>query len=332
MLGGGNALGAYHAGLYEALHEAELEPDWVVGTSIGAITGAIIAGNEPARRLDQLRRFWRPAGERSGWPMPWDLIPDEWRRTSAVLQTMLGGQPGLFGPIGSPGAWPLRDRHRASPGLYDTRMLIDTLAALIDFERLNEGDVRFTAVAVDIETGEEILIDSATRTLTPEHLRASAALLTAYPAVEVDGRILGDGGISMNLPIDPVMAAEDGISTLCVASDLLPLSGPRPHTLGEVAGRLQDLIFAAQSLRSLRHWQAIFDGRGDQAPSVTLVTAAYSSQAREVAGKVMDFSPESIRARWGAGHADGTRLAKRIVNGEVAVGQPGLKIYPAEHG
>ena len=56
VLQGGGALGAYHGGVYEAMHEAGLEADWIVGTSIGAINGAIIAGNEGDKRLERLRR------------------------------------------------------------------------------------------------------------------------------------------------------------------------------------------------------------------------------------------------------------------------------------
>src|SRR5262249_29217930 len=55
---GGGARGAYQAGVYEALAEADLHPDWVAGISIGAINAAIIAGNPPASRIDRLRDFW----------------------------------------------------------------------------------------------------------------------------------------------------------------------------------------------------------------------------------------------------------------------------------
>ena len=58
VLQGGGALGAYQVGVYEAMHEAGIEPQWVIGTSIGAINGAIIAGNPPAARMDKLNAFW----------------------------------------------------------------------------------------------------------------------------------------------------------------------------------------------------------------------------------------------------------------------------------
>ena len=58
VLQGGGALGAYQVGVYQALHEAGIEPDWVVGTSIGAINASLIAGGEPADRMDRLEEFW----------------------------------------------------------------------------------------------------------------------------------------------------------------------------------------------------------------------------------------------------------------------------------
>src|SRR5438552_3430908 len=58
VLQGGGALGSYQAGVYQALHEAGIEPDWVIGTSIGAINASLIAGNDAADRLSRLREFW----------------------------------------------------------------------------------------------------------------------------------------------------------------------------------------------------------------------------------------------------------------------------------
>src|ERR1700687_2844807 len=58
LLQGGGALGAYQAGVFQALSEAHLDPDWVAGISIGAINSALIAGNPPEARLETLRKFW----------------------------------------------------------------------------------------------------------------------------------------------------------------------------------------------------------------------------------------------------------------------------------
>ena len=58
VLQGGGALGAYQAGVYEALAERGYLPHWITGISIGAINGAIIAGNPPELRVERLRAFW----------------------------------------------------------------------------------------------------------------------------------------------------------------------------------------------------------------------------------------------------------------------------------
>ncbi len=69
VLAGGNALGAYQGGAYQALHERGLAPDWIAGASIGAINGAIIAGNHPQQRIQKLKQFWMVA-EQFGNPIP----------------------------------------------------------------------------------------------------------------------------------------------------------------------------------------------------------------------------------------------------------------------
>jgi NTE family protein len=68
VLQGGGALGAYQAGVYEALSEAGIHPDWIAGISIGAINAAIIAGNPPKSRADRLREFWTQVTANGLWP------------------------------------------------------------------------------------------------------------------------------------------------------------------------------------------------------------------------------------------------------------------------
>src|SRR5579875_3934537 len=109
-LGGGNALGAYHAGAYEALHAAGELPRWICGTSIGAITGALIAGNPPETRMDRLEEFWRRAAS------PLGPVPAFWShpaQLAGALQARVLGRPGLFHPR-VPGLGGLR-----TLGLYD---------------------------------------------------------------------------------------------------------------------------------------------------------------------------------------------------------------------
>src|SRR5215813_7501093 len=99
VLQGGGALGAYQAGVYQALHEAGIEPDWVSGVSIGAINGAIIAGNPPEKRLDRLRTFWERITDRKIWHYtPDGDIYRKVRNSISSALTIAQGQPGFFEP------------------------------------------------------------------------------------------------------------------------------------------------------------------------------------------------------------------------------------------
>ncbi|WP_260599110.1 patatin-like phospholipase family protein [Sphingomonas endolithica] len=327
VLGGGNALGSYHAGVYQALHEHDYLPDWVVGTSAGAINGALIAGNAPEQRLQRLTDFWQPTnstGDLAWWPSSNETL----RRTSSVMATMATGRPGIFGAVGPLGSWWDPDPLAAAPSLFDSKPLGATLRRMVDFDRLNGGTPRFTAGAVDLESGDDVLFDSVQQPITADHIRASAALLPTFPPVEIDGRIFVDGGLSANLPLDPVLGTASPKPTLCVAVDLLPLAAGRPQTLGEAMGRAQDIIFAAQSRRTIERWRIAYQAHTAlAASSMTLVRLAYADQSREVAGKGMDFSPESVRHRWQAGYRDAQAMLARVASGEIATGSPGLTVF-----
>jgi NTE family protein len=318
VLSGGNALGAFEAGVYEALHEHGLQPNWIIGASIGAINGALIAGSAPDRRIETLRTFWGPARPPGAFDFPWLSALETGRRTNAVGWATALGRPGIFGPILS-GAMPWTDNR---PSIFETNQLATTLETLVDFDRLNAGACRYTATAVDLETGEDVVFDTTTTQIGPEHIRASAALPVAFPPVEVDGRWLVDGGLSANLPLDPVFRDPPSKPTLCIAVDLLPLHGPRPTTLGEAASRMQDLIFAAQSRRTIERWQVAYAGREDIA--VSLVRLAYTEQEEEVAGKALDFSPITVERRWSAGKRAGMLAVEAIEAGTLSIGVPGL--------
>src|SRR6185369_13058947 len=100
VLQGGGALGAYQAGVYHALHEHGIEPDWIIGTSIGAINASLIGGNPPAERLDKLKEFWTRMAYRPPFAVPaWTGLSD----TIAYWKTLLRGIPAFFEP--NPGAF-----------------------------------------------------------------------------------------------------------------------------------------------------------------------------------------------------------------------------------
>jgi len=327
VLSGGNALGAFEAGVYEALHAHGLQPDWVIGASIGAINAALIVGSAPDRRLDTLRTFWRPNMLASMGMAPWfPSAAETARRSSAVAWTAAAGRFGAFGPLLS-SLTPWTDN---KPSLFETNQLAATLARLVDFDRLNTGPCRFTATAVDLESGADVVFDSRHQRIAPDHVRASAALPVVFPPIEIDGRWLVDGGLSANLPLDPVLADPPARPTLCIAVDLLPLCGPLPTTLGEAASRMQDLLFAAQSRRTIARWQAAYVGRSDA--RLALVRLAYTEQQDEVAGKALDFSGSTIEQRWAAGRASGLRVAAGVKAGTLSVGATGLNVVDLGEG
>jgi NTE family protein len=331
VLSGGNALGAYQAGGYEALHDRGIEPDWIAGASAGAINGAIICGNTPDHRITGLQSLWHTANGGSGpEPVPSGVM-EEVRRSAAALTTFAAGHPAMFMPRNLFGPWwnPFANPEPAS--LYDATPLVGTIDRLVDFELLNRGAPRFSATAVDIETGEDVCFDTRTHKLEMAHLRASSALLPIFSPVEVGGRLLGDAGISVNLPLDVVLSEDSERPLLCIALDLLPLRGPRPTSLGETVLRMQDLLFATQSRRALAAWQAIFDERVHRgtAGSVTILHIAYTDQRSEVSGKAFDFSAQSAAARWRSGRTDVANALSDLESGRIEIGEPGLTVYTA---
>lgn len=322
VLSGGNALGAFEAGVYEALHEHDVQPNWIIGASIGAINAALIVGSPPERRIATLRRFWWPGlpalmGMEASWMPP---AVETGRRTTAAAWTVAAGRSGIFGPLLSR-LTPWTD---SKPAIFETDQLGATLARLVDFDRLNAGPCRFTSTAVDLETGDDVTFDSRHDRIEPDHVRASAALPVAFPPVEIDGRWLVDGGLSANLPLDPVLSNPPARSTLCIAVDLLPLCGPLPTTIGEAASRMQDLIFAAQSRRTVARWQAAHADRDDI--RLSLVRVAYTDQDNEVAGKALDFSPQTTEERWAAGRAAGLQVVAGIEGGSLSIGATGVNV------
>src|SRR5689334_24443570 len=91
VLQGGGALGAYQVGVYQALHEAGIEPDWVIGTSIGAINAALLCGNRPEHRIERLNAFWRQVEQQSAIASAFD--PFGVAAMFGTMTTVLRGIP-----------------------------------------------------------------------------------------------------------------------------------------------------------------------------------------------------------------------------------------------
>ncbi|MEH3146649.1 MAG: patatin-like phospholipase family protein [Methylobacterium frigidaeris] len=313
VLGGGNALGTYHAGAFEALSGRGLVPDWIVGASIGAVTAAIIAGNAPERRIDRLRQFWDEARHHTG---PDPAIPGRPRQVYNGLHAMMTlawGRPNLFRHRW-PGLWSALPFVPNDVALFDHGPILATLGRLVDFDRLNAGDIRVTVACVDLTTGEEVLFDSARERIRPEHLLASTAIVPAFPPVEIDGRVLCDAGYTNNLPLDPVFAAEPDRDLLCLALELFSLRAPPPASLDAVLERANDLIFASAGRRTIAALEREYALRQELrpgGPAVTLIHSVYQAGADELAAKSFDYSPASLRDRWEAGRRDVAGLVGR---------------------
>jgi NTE family protein len=245
VLQGGGALGAYQVGVFEALHESGVEPDWVIGTSIGAINAAIIAGNSPENRLPRLRAFWRHVEHQrhAAGPLDWLGMGN----LAANMTTVMHGIPAFF----EPNLAALRgSRARVgveSAAYYSTAPLRETLANLVDFEHLGRGRTRLTVGAVNACTGAMRYFDSRNEKLAVDHVMASGALPPAFAAVRIDGEPYWDGGIYSNTPIEAVLDDKPRRDSLIFAVNVWHQTGPEPESIWQVMSRQKDIQYASRA-------------------------------------------------------------------------------------
>jgi NTE family protein len=250
LLQGGGALGSYQAGAYQALAEANLEPEWVAGISIGAVNSALIAGNSPETRVDRLREFWEAVSTPPlGVPYLKSIeIADEFSRRfvnqTRALGILLFGAPHFFEPrIPSPLLWP--SPRSDSVSHYDVAPLRATLERLVDFDRINAGNMRFSVGAVNVRTGNFTYFDSTTHRITPAHVIASGSLPPGFPATEIDGEYYWDGGLVSNTPLQWVLDSRPRQDTLAFQIDLWSSDGEMPRDLTETNVRQKKFSFPA---------------------------------------------------------------------------------------
>jgi NTE family protein len=246
VLQGGGALGAYQAGAYEALAEAGLEPDEIAGISIGAINGAIIAGNPPEKRVERLREFWEGVSDGvASVPFANNELRtalNEWNAARVVafgvphFFTPRVPSP-LFVPPGAPG----------SRSFYSTAPLRGTLERLIDFDELNSGNVRYAAGAVEITSGNFSYFDTVNEKISADHIMASSALPPGFPPVLIDGKHYWDGGVVSNSPLQYVLE-EGERSDMCLFQvDLFSARGLAPAGLPDVVQREKEIRYSSRT-------------------------------------------------------------------------------------
>lgn len=256
VLQGGGALGAYQAGVFEGLHEAQIPLSWIAGISIGALNTALIAGNPPEHRVERLREFW----ERICRPALFPALPallefalfnstDQVRTfftASQAASAVMQGQHGFFAPRFPPPLHGVSD-HPEKVSWYDTSALRKTLLDLCDFDRINEGGTRVSVGAVNVATGNFVYFDNTRIHLTPDHFIASGALPPAFPPVEIDGEYYWDGGVVSNTPLMEVLRAQPSRDTLAFQVDLWSASGVLPRTMADVAERTKDVQYSSRT-------------------------------------------------------------------------------------
>jgi NTE family protein len=251
LLQGGGALGAYQAGVYEALAEADLHPDWVAGISIGAINSAIIAGNPPTRRVDALREFWNavsasPLGIPYFWNVKYDDIQHQLVNQTRAMGILLFGAPNFFVPrMPPPTVWPPGSPDKAS--YYDNAPLRATLEQLVDFDRINAGEMRFSVGAVDIRSGNFTYFDSKTHRIGYEHIAASGSLPPGFPATKIGDSYFWDGGLISNTPLEWVLDARPRRDMLAFQVDLWNARGELPKDMIEVEVRQKEIIYSSRN-------------------------------------------------------------------------------------
>jgi len=268
VLQGGGALGSYQAGVVQGLSEAGIEPGWVAGISIGALNAAVIAGNPPARRIEQLEAFWShicrhpwlPASPHANLaPDAVDRMPPGVRRWLSQIdaaRALLEGQQGFFVPrAGSPATERPTETDAktiaeaaAAASYYDTSPLRSTLERFADFDRINHpGEMRVSVGAVQVTTGNFITFDNRRHTLRPEHFMASGALPPGFPPVRIDDEFYWDGGLVSNTPLFHVLSSEPRRDILVFQIDLWSARGPLPTTMAEVSERQKDIQYSSRT-------------------------------------------------------------------------------------
>ncbi|HEY0061854.1 MAG TPA: patatin-like phospholipase family protein [Telluria sp.] len=337
VLQGGGAMGAYQAGVYQALHEHNLVPDWIVGTSIGAINAALIAGNPQEERLNKVKAFW----DRVSHPDSLDMnhVSDSLRRSNIwfnSVDTVMRGVPGFFTPRYFSGFALGMEVPPEQASYYSTDPLTDTLKELVDFDDLNaEGGMRLTVNAVNVRSGELAHFDSLTGALCAHHVRASGSLPPAFPPVRIGADLYWDGGLYSNTPLESVLNELPGGDTICFMVDLWSAEGPEPVTMDEVATRQKDVTFASRSRRhiddytathamqrKLRELYARLPAKSRTAAdekellalgcdaTLHIVRLPYAGRDWHMAAKDVNFSKGSIEWRWDQGYRDAMRALR----------------------
>ncbi|MCJ2090803.1 patatin-like phospholipase family protein [Methylobacterium sp. E-005] len=352
VLQGGGALGSYQAGIYEALAGHQTAIDWVAGISIGAINAALIVGNPAERRVARLREFWElVSSDLTAKP----FIPGEQARTAfnelsaAWIATF--GVPGFFTPRVPPATFYPAGAPEAL-SLYETGALKGTLERLVDFDRINRGEVRLSVGAVNVRSGNFIYFDNRTDRIGPEHIMASGALPPGFPPVIIDGEAYWDGGLVSNTPLDYVLDTERQRDLVVYQVDLFSAQGPMPRTLVEAAEREKDIRYSSRTRlntdknieirRAKRAMRRLIERLPPEMQAdddvgflrqvtrqnfITMMQLIYRQKRYEANSKDYEFSRATMLEHWQAGRDDAVRSLRHRRWRERAHNADGVAVF-----
>jgi NTE family protein len=340
LLQGGGALGAYQGGVYQALAEANVLPTWIAGISIGAVNSALIAGNPPEKRVARLREFWEAVSTSplGAFAVPYsrsatlkDAATHRLVNQIHALGIAMLGAPSFFIPrFPPPHIWSPQDTENLS--FYDVSPLKATLERLVDFDRINSGETRFSVGAVNVRSGDFTYFDNVTHKIEARHIIASGSLPPGFPATEVDGEYYWDGGLVSNTPLLWVLDSQPRRDTLAFQVDLWSSSGEAPRDLTQADVRQKEIQFASRTRfvtdhfrkqQRLRHaFKHVFDRlpanlRGGPDMKIlkeeadesayNIVELIYHSKTYEGIAKDYEFSRLTMEEHWRSGHEDAAR-------------------------
>jgi NTE family protein len=291
--------------VYQGFAETELPLHWLTGSSAGAVTAALIAGNPRADRIGRLQSFWNVAPATAQTPN--FEKPNSGRHLfgwMGAFRSRLVGSPGHFHPR-IPSLNPF-----AFKSLYDLTPMRERLLRLIDFGRLNSGEIRVCVVATDMQTGEPVTFDSQDEPIRIDHLMASCGFLPEFAPVEINDRLLGDGGLSLNAPFDPFLSSDLEKDLLLYVVDLYARDGARPNSLEAAAERKNDLMFGNQTairlkyFAELRRLQKKAAGRAECSDDHIVLLSLRPGMEEPGPEKSFELSATAVAQRWNAGFQD----------------------------
>jgi NTE family protein len=217
LIEGGDLLGPYHIEAYRALLDMGLQPDWVCGSSVGAISAAIIAGNPPSDQVSRLLDFWNFVSQRARFEAS----------MGGRLRRLLGSafnfaadgtsEPDLF------------DRRRRAlltsltpqaAVLQDTALVREALERFVDFYLISNCETRLTLSATNAVSGHLVLFDNRSMSFRPEHIMASSVAAPFIPRIQIDGELYWDDELGAGTALEVLVQEQPAGHTSVIIFDL----------------------------------------------------------------------------------------------------------------